>query len=393
MKFNFKIILVFSYLLLIAISCKNDSFSANPSEPLTEKEAYFEDFKEQKMKFGYINSQGQLAIRDEYDGVRDFSEGLAAVNKKGSWGYINTIGSTVIDFQFRSAFPFQNGIAKVQDYDKSYFFIDKTGTQISQLRFEQAGNLKDDLIKIQTTKGYNFVNLQGDTLLDESVVTAKDFNNGVSKIKYLNQKYGLINTAGKVIIPYEYEQISEEENGLFRVKRDGKYGIIDKNGKVILAPIHSHMSHFQNDFFVTKTEGTFEIRNTKNQLIHSLQNIESIEPMGMDTWRVFKNDKFGIINSDNESIAPYKYDELFNLEDGMIAYRIDDKWGYMSDKGAQVIKAQFPLVWSYHNGFARVVTEGGIGFLNKEGTLSIPPIFFEVKDFHDGLARVQIYRG
>jgi len=393
MKFNFKIILVFGYLLLLGSACKNDPFTNNPSEPLSEKEAYFKDFKEQRMKFGYINNQGQIAIRDEFDGVRDFSEGLAAVNKKGSWGYINTAGSTVIDFQFRSAFPFQNGIAKVQDYDKSYFFIDKSGTQISQLRFAQAGNLKDDLIKIQTSNGYNFVNLEGDTLLEKSVVTAKDFNNGLSKIKYLNQKYGLINTSGSIIIPYEYDQISEEENGLFRVKQNGKYGIIDKTGNIVLAPSHDHMSHFQNGVFVSKTDGKFEFRNAKNQVLHSLENIETIEPMGVDAWRAYKNGKFGIINSANEMIAPYNYDELFNLEDGMIAYRIKDQWGYMNDKGQQTISAQFPLVWSYHNGFARVVTEGGIGFLNKQGSLSIPPIFFEVKDFHDGLARVQIYRG
>lgn len=61
-----------------------------------------------------------------YDSIGYFSDGLAPVSLGGKWGYIDEQGKLVIKCQFNWAFPFSEGTTiVVQDNDKWY--IDKCG--------------------------------------------------------------------------------------------------------------------------------------------------------------------------------------------------------------------------------------------------------------------------
>ena len=57
-------------------------------------------------KGGYLNAKGDWAIKPQFDGLSDFSEGLAAVNMGancgmgGKWGYVDKAGQSVIPFRF-----------------------------------------------------------------------------------------------------------------------------------------------------------------------------------------------------------------------------------------------------------------------------------------------------
>jgi len=59
-----------------------------------------------------------------------------------------------------------------------------------------------------------------------------------------DNKYGCIDTDGKVVVPIEYQSIGEfgeiGQAWAF-VKKDNKYGCIDTNGKVIVPIQHSNL--------------------------------------------------------------------------------------------------------------------------------------------------------
>lgn len=88
-------------------------------------------------KWGYIDKQGKVVIKPQFDAAEEFSEGLAAVNRGadktysgGRWGYIDKTGRVVIDFQFEEVEPFRGGLALVGDIYKGIGYIDKTGSYI-----------------------------------------------------------------------------------------------------------------------------------------------------------------------------------------------------------------------------------------------------------------------
>lgn len=63
----------------------------------------------------YINKEGRVVAKGDYDRVGNFSNGLAWVSKNDKFGYIDMSGKMVIDTIFTSATDFGEGVAFVQN--------------------------------------------------------------------------------------------------------------------------------------------------------------------------------------------------------------------------------------------------------------------------------------
>jgi hypothetical protein len=83
-------------------------------------------------KVGYLNTKGEWRIKPQFDDARDFTDGLAPVNRGGKcyaggkWGYIDTDDTLAIPFQYDYATTFSNGHACVREAAQ-WKIIDKTG--------------------------------------------------------------------------------------------------------------------------------------------------------------------------------------------------------------------------------------------------------------------------
>lgn len=92
-------------------------------------------------KYGFINEFLFLKTEFIYDMACEYSEGLAAVRKGGSWGYIDTKGFLAIDFGFETAdsniaYSFRNGLAPAKK-DGKYGIIDRDGNTVVSFNFEE----------------------------------------------------------------------------------------------------------------------------------------------------------------------------------------------------------------------------------------------------------------
>lgn len=361
-------------------------------DTVSEEDAFFADYDPSDMKFGYINTSGQLAIRDLYDGVREFSEGLAAVNLAGKWGYIDQFGQTIINHEYRSAFAFTKGIARVQDFDKHYWFISRTGKRLNTVGFIEAYDCIDGLIRVITDSGYNYVSLEGDTLLPAYCNGAKDFKNGLAVVSRFG-KYGVIDPSGTEILPFSFDKVYVDDNTI-RAKDNLGISLFSLQGKSQSNLTFDNITQFQNDQAVAKKDGIHHMISTTGQVLFTLPaKIKRAEPAGSKIWRIFVNDGVQLMSHEGKILTQDIHDQIFNFSEGLACYAQGDKWGYINHTGDIQIPATYDLIWDFKDGRARVVTKGGIGFIDKVGELVIPPIFFEVKDFEEGLARVQIYRG
>ena len=80
---------------------------------------------------GFITDSNKMiwfSKKTQYEEIKDFSEGLAAVkNIDGLWGFINKTGKEVIKCQYQAVDSFAEGLAGVIDVHGNYFFINKRG--------------------------------------------------------------------------------------------------------------------------------------------------------------------------------------------------------------------------------------------------------------------------
>ena len=97
---------------------------------------------------------------------------MAAVRLDDKWGYIDTTGKFVIEPKFQYAGSFRNGMARVETNDKKWGYIDMTGKYL-QLYNDYVG----------------------------------EFQNGFATF-HKNEKVGVIDTTGKIIIEPKYDRIS-----------------------------------------------------------------------------------------------------------------------------------------------------------------------------------------
>ena len=70
---------------------------------------------------------GEIVIKAKYHEVKDFSEGLAAVQEEeqGLWGFINKQGEYIIEPKYKKCGDFFNGLAYVETTDYKEYLINK----------------------------------------------------------------------------------------------------------------------------------------------------------------------------------------------------------------------------------------------------------------------------
>lgn len=95
-------------------------------------------------KWGFIDRLGNRVINLDYDDARDFSDGLAAVQKDSRWGFLSKLTRKIaIEPTFEHAESFKNGLALVQENGK-YGYINKSGAYVIKPTYMLADSFYDD---------------------------------------------------------------------------------------------------------------------------------------------------------------------------------------------------------------------------------------------------------
>ena len=131
--------------------------------------------------------------------------------------------------------------------------------------------------------------------------------------------FGLADSDGKIIIPIKYK-------GLFSIEKDSFYitknqsnlnGVYDFNGKNVIPEEYKFYTVDNNKIFATKDNEPqiIDILNSKNTIYLDKKSefIETVRHYSIDESLyqiVKKENKFGVINSRNETLIPLIYDEI-----------------------------------------------------------------------------------
>jgi hypothetical protein len=139
-------------------------------------------------KKGFIDTHGKIVVPRDYEDIHYFSEGYAAVVRKGKWGYIDRKMHLKIDHDYEYAGDFHDGIARVR----------KGGM-------------------------YGFIDKKGKTVLAFDYTEASDFDHGQSYVTK-EGKQGILDKDGNFILNCEFDKIKPVEGA--------DYLQVEKNGKM-----------------------------------------------------------------------------------------------------------------------------------------------------------------
>jgi outer membrane protein assembly factor BamD (BamD/ComL family) len=182
-------------------------------------------------------------------------------------------------------------------------------------------------------------------------------------------KFGLLSSENKIIIPPTYDYIGTyssdnllsvsngchfEQESIDKMCVGGKWGVIDENGSLILNPIYSDVL-FSNDsnliilnsgkilgkesFDEVKQQGKFGLSDKNGKLLLPIKFDEIV----VATNYVFVKtaDKYQIYNKQGVLVSEKKYDDILELSNKFISFRIGEKNGILNPDLKELIQPKF----------------------------------------------------
>ncbi len=217
-------------------------------------------------------------------------------------------------------------------------------------------------------KSTNYINTN-----DSSLYSIQDYRELNNHLMFYgeNDKVGLINLKGEVVLPANYDMIRKFQNGKGRkdnliIVKDGFFGLLDSKLNELFPPIYS-----------TSKNGSPEQNIIYGQYI-----------------RVFKNGKCGIISENGDILIDFLFDEFKPIHDSLyigLIYKDENEiknipihshwdWGYkvttciLFDKDF-IIKTELKnFDYIYYWGIKRFIVkkDNKFGVLNHKGEVVIP---------------------
>lgn len=204
-------------------------------------------------KNGIIDANGKTIVPFIYDNITDTrildstrrpyfivekEEHYGMMNAKGEWiippdyGYVSISKAHFYDQWIRlEAWPRSKNLEGAYNL-KTKTFITPKYTTISIFKdFIIVANRNDN------DYFHQLLNLRGEPLTDEDY-TKMEFENGYL-LCVKNRKYGVLNTKGKVLIPFAYQKLFPESSTLFMAEQNGDCFYMDIDGNEYRNPLHN----------------------------------------------------------------------------------------------------------------------------------------------------------
>ena len=180
----------------------------------------------------YVNKKGIAISTKTWDDAGEFMEGLASVKENGKWGFIDTLGKKVIDTKYDIVSNFSKGAAMVKLND-GFFIINKKGEAIGNAKYEAGGNPANGTFPVQKDKLAGLIDSKGNTIIDlkyNSIMYMTEDRVWASK----DGKWGLLDNKGKALSEFIYQAAYDFEDGYAMVMLNDEVGVVNKAGKLIV---------------------------------------------------------------------------------------------------------------------------------------------------------------
>lgn len=341
-------------------------------------------------KYGLIGLEGKQITKPIYEEIDtlQYKEGELLVKKEGKYGVINQKGATLIEAK----------------YDK----ISADAYYNPETRYRYDGYI----VANKTDEGYRYgyISQEGNMYLETSYNDLKRIpeigdNQEVYIIAAENGRYGVFKN-NKKIIENDYQSITyDSTNNIFVVQKGKKYGAINLEGKEILKCEFAQIDIKGKYLYTKNSEGKEEVYSKEGQLTNMSANtmilditekpgytilIQTVD--GKTSYQICKDEKtttdeymyiqylendlfiaskrdgkLGIINSQGEEKAEFKYSTIQRIFDTNLIQMTAENVTEIADTNAQVILTMADANIEQKDQYIQVSNKTETAYFNEQG--------------------------
>lgn len=363
---------------------------------------------------GVISQRGEVVLQCKYESVIIYSNGFFAVKDNGMWGVMNARQKIIIPFEYDEISSIHEGVIYVRKGWRSGKF-DLTGAEILEITDASSCLVYESTIR----------SLYGLMSLDKKPITPLVFEvkphfiNGLA-ITMKDGQMGLIDPLGAEHIPFKYESLSRATGNRYIAKDiKGKFGILDCNGKPILDFLYNDITQVDAGLFKVKMNTKWGVLNESLNIIipYEYDNITQIKngvaqvrcknnhgEVGLDGNEIFQLSEYntcivyysslkrksGLMNKTHEPITSLIFDSVGTFVNGRAIAKKDNRLGVISATGLEIIPFSYTQLIPLRSGryIARNLAMR-YGIIDSKGKIAFEFIYSEIQVLNNSYIKVR----
>lgn len=317
-------------------------------------------------KHGMAYSNGKVFIEPLYDEViRMYSYGAYQnsafrIKKEGKFGLIDSLGKVLLKTEYQmitNAYDCNTGKQQplLVKKDDKWKMVSIANVQLAPNEYADIKPLITGLVKYTYSNNkVGLVNCKGEVLLDSQDKITYDYYEGLITFEK-NRLVGKMKPDGSIKIQQRYTSIYDLGDGYTRVMQNGKYGLINKNEEFIVPPMYDGID-------IIKSWGVIEVEELKREpVLHS---------------------KHGLLDMKGNMLVNVLYDALSRINDTVLYFAMGKKYGLMNWDEKVIKYFEYDEVYRI-GGFFTATKNYREGIIDIDGNVLLPIKYDYVKDGYD----------
>lgn len=138
-----------------------------------------------------------------------------------------------------------------------------------------------------------------------------------------DRKFGLIDTIGRIIIPFEYEEMAAPSEGLFLTKLNGKYGYINRKNNTIIDHKFTYASPFSEGLAAASKSGLIGFINRKGDF-EIKERFTSADEFEYGYAQVFFHNQTSVVDTKGLILFPFIFKSVHSVGNGQFVFEANE---------------------------------------------------------------------
>ncbi len=161
---------------------------------------------------------------------------------------------------------------------------------------------------------------------------------------YRNGLSGIVDQNGILKISTQYEDFKTPVFGYIPFKFRGKWGLLDQRERFILQPLNDRQEIISENFVQVWKNNLTGMKNLNDKTLIPIE-FESIFRNKYGSFIVSKGGEKGFYSAEAQQIRPLSYDDIRQLDAGLIALKKNGYWQVINNDGSLVSDKKFKDIY------------------------------------------------
>lgn len=344
---------IYFFLLAVLLVPAKNLYSIDRLKSTASRSTEFVLFEENG-KVGLKDREGEVLIPATYDAI-GWSDGKLSIIDKvvgyqlnGLWGLIHTSNKIITPPEFLDLTPGEGSYLVAQKKSqlsqrRAFGIINTSGKVVIPFAYD---GLKLANMRAVVMSRSNSKYLFGLADISNRILIPLAYQNiySLGSLRYAVEngegKTAIFSDEGTQISDFSIDSISSFRNNHAILYQDQKQGVIDRNGQVILKPTYREVQISSDGNLTARESDEWFLLSGENKIIGRYK-ADNVQALSAQRYAIVTSGKYQLTDNDFKALHDDYFTFLGKLENGIARFKVESKTGVITSEGKELIPAQY----------------------------------------------------